>query len=56
MIQVFALAALGVAIGLIAGATLPLLGARFLVGILPVPPVLGVYPTPLLAGGRFTDC
>jgi putative ABC transport system permease protein len=42
----------GILIGLIAGSLLPLLAARFLSAILPVPPVLGIYPGPLgLAAG-----
>ncbi len=48
LIQVMGLSALGVVIGLVAGAALPLLCARFLAGILPVPPVLGLYPAPML--------
>jgi putative ABC transport system permease protein len=47
LIQVLTLAAGGIIIGLAAGALLPLVGARFLTSILPVPPVLGVYPGPL---------
>jgi len=43
LIQVLTLAAGGIVLGLIAGATLPLIGARFLAPILPVPPVLGLY-------------
>jgi putative ABC transport system permease protein len=37
----------GIVVGLIVGATLPLAAARFLSSILPVPPVLGLYPGPL---------
>ena len=47
LIQVLTLAAGGIIIGVIAGALLPLAGARFLAPILPVPPVLGLYPGPL---------
>ena len=48
LIQVLILAAGGILVGVLAGATLPLIAARFLTPILPVPPVLGVYPGPLL--------
>jgi putative ABC transport system permease protein len=52
LIQVLALAVLGIAIGLVVGTILPLLGMVFLKGLLPAPPVLGVYPFPLvLAAG-----
>lgn len=47
LIQVLALAAAGIVAGIFAGALLPLVGARFLSSILPVPPVLGIYPGPL---------
>ncbi len=47
LIQVLALSAGGIALGVAAGAVLPLVGARFLAPILPVPPVLGLYPAPL---------
>ncbi len=53
LLQVLGLAALGIVLGLAAGATLPLVGARFLAGILPVPPVLGVYPAPLLLAAAY---
>ncbi|MDR3531463.1 MAG: FtsX-like permease family protein [Rhodopila sp.] len=48
LIQVLTLSAGGIALGVAAGACLPLLGVRFLAPILPVPPVLGLYPGPLL--------
>jgi putative ABC transport system permease protein len=48
LIQVLALSAAGIAIGVAVGAALPVIGARFLAPILPVPPVLGIYPGPLL--------
>ncbi len=51
--QVLGLALLGILIGLIVGASLPLFGARFLAGILPVPPVLGLYPQPLLLAAAY---
>jgi putative ABC transport system permease protein len=47
LIQVLALAAGGIVLGVAIGATLPLAGAGLLAPILPVPPVLGVYPGPL---------
>lgn len=47
LVQVLTLAVAGIAVGVVAGAALPLAGARFLAPILPVPPVLGVYPGPL---------
>lgn len=53
LIQVLALAAAGIVLGLAAGAGLPLLGSRFLTPILPVPPVLGLYPGPLLLAATY---
>lgn len=53
LIQVMALSLLGIAIGLVAGSVLPLVAARFLSSILPVPPVLGVYPGPLALAAGF---
>jgi putative ABC transport system permease protein len=53
LIQVVTLAAAGIFLGIAVGATLPLLGARFLAPILPVPPVLGVYPGPLLLAATY---
>ncbi|HQT76424.1 MAG: glycosyl transferase family 1 [Rhodospirillales bacterium 20-64-7] len=53
LIQVLALSGAGIAIGLLAGAGLPLFGARFLAAVLPVPPVLGVYPGPLLVAAAY---
>ncbi len=53
LIQVLALAAGGIALGVAAGAIVPLVGARFLAGILPVPPVLGLYPGPLLLAATY---
>jgi putative ABC transport system permease protein len=47
LIQVMTLAAGGIAMGVLAGAVVPLLGARLLTPVLPVPPVLGLYPGPL---------
>ena len=51
-IQVLALAIVGVLIGLVLGAVLPVVLVAWLRDVLPVPPVLGVYPGPLaLAAG-----
>ncbi|MBI0433822.1 ABC transporter permease [Roseomonas sp. KE0001] len=47
LIQVMALAALGIAIGLLAGQGLTLLAARALESVLPVPPRLGFHARPL---------
>jgi putative ABC transport system permease protein len=47
LVQVMALAALGVAIGLVAGAGLPVLATVLLADVLPVPPVVGVFWRPL---------
>jgi putative ABC transport system permease protein len=53
LIQVLALAAAGIVLGVAAGAALPLFGARFLAALLPVPPVLGLYPQPLLLAAAY---
>lgn len=53
LLQVMALAAAGIAAGLVAGAALPLLLANLLAGVLPVPPVAGIYPGPLALAGLF---
>ncbi len=53
LIQVLALAAAGIVIGLLAGTALPLLAIVFLKGLLPVPPVLGIYPAPLLLAAAY---
>jgi putative ABC transport system permease protein len=53
LIQVLALAGAGIALGVAVGATLPLIGARLLTPILPVPPVLGLYPGPLLLAALY---
>jgi putative ABC transport system permease protein len=47
LIQVMALASLGVLAGLVLGAALPPLGAWLLQGVLPVPPVAGPFVAPL---------
>ena len=44
LIQVVALAGVGIVLGLAAGAVLPAAGAWLLKDILPVPPVAGIYP------------
>jgi putative ABC transport system permease protein len=48
LIQVLALALSGIVIGLAVGAVAPLVLATWLKDLLPVPPVLGVYPAPLI--------
>jgi putative ABC transport system permease protein len=53
LIQVMALAAAGIMLGVVLGAALPLFGARFLASILPVPPVLGLYPGPLVLAATY---
>jgi putative ABC transport system permease protein len=53
LIQVMALALGGILAGLVVGAALPVLGASLLQGILPVPPVLGVYPLPLAIAAAY---
>ena len=47
LIQVMALAGLGVLIGVVVGASLPVLATLLLSDVLPVPPVLGFFPRPL---------
>ncbi len=47
MIQLMVLAALGIVAGLVLGAAIPVLAARFLEGVLPVPARIGVFPGPL---------
>ena len=47
LIQVMTLALGGILLGLVVGAALPAVAARLLADILPVPPVLGIYPRPL---------
>jgi putative ABC transport system permease protein len=53
LLQVLVLSAAGIVLGVAAGALLPLAGARFLAPILPVPPVLGLYPGPLLLAAMY---
>jgi putative ABC transport system permease protein len=53
IIQVLALAGCGVLVGLALGATLPAVLAAWLEGVLPVPPVLGIYPGPLALAAAY---
>jgi len=53
LIQVLALSLIGIVIGLAAGIALPLAAMTFLKNMLPVPPVLGVYPAPLLLAAAY---
>jgi putative ABC transport system permease protein len=53
LIQVLALAALGVVAGVAAGGALPVLAAPVLVALLPLPLRLGLYPAPLLLAGGY---
>jgi putative ABC transport system permease protein len=48
LIQVMALACAGIVVGLVAGAALPLAAMGWLKDVLPVPPVSGIYPGPLM--------
>ncbi len=51
--QIGALCVLGIAIGVVAGALLPLLGLWLLGSLLPVPPRVGIYPGPLAMAAAF---
>ena len=53
LVQVLALSIIGIVIGLAAGTALPLMAMTFLKDVLPVPPVLGVYPGPLLLAAAY---
>ena len=53
LVQVMALAVCGVLIGLIVGALLPVALDGWLRNVLPVPPVIGVYPVPLALAACF---
>lgn len=53
LMQVLALAAAGIAIGLAAGFGLTMAGAAALADALPVPPRLGLYPAPLLLAALY---
>ena len=47
LIQVMALSALGILLGVATGAALPVVASGLLRSVLPVPPVVGVFPAPL---------
>jgi putative ABC transport system permease protein len=53
LIQVLTLALAGVAIGLVVGTLLPIALAAWLKDVLPVPPVIGVYPGPLALAAAY---
>ena len=53
LIQVMALAALGVLVGVVLGAALPLAASNMLRDVLPVPPVGGIYPLALAQAAMF---
>lgn len=53
LVQVLALSLLGIAIGIVAGAILPIVAGPLLQDVLPVPPVAGVYPGPLALAALF---
>jgi putative ABC transport system permease protein len=53
LIQVLALASAGILLGLIAAAALPPLAVWLLRDLLPVPPVLGLYPAPLALAAAY---
>ena len=53
LIQVMALAALGVLLGIVIGAALPILASGLLRNVLPVPPVAGIYPLALAEAALF---
>jgi putative ABC transport system permease protein len=52
-IQLAAIAALAIAIGLVLGTGLPWLAATLLADVLPVPPRVGLYPAPLALAALF---
>jgi putative ABC transport system permease protein len=53
LIQVMALACVGIAVGLVAGTALPLAAMGWLRNVLPVPPVSGIYPLPLALAAAY---
>jgi len=53
LIQVLLLSLVGIAIGLVAGTVLPIAGGGLLRDLLPVPPINGVYPVPLLLAATY---
>jgi putative ABC transport system permease protein len=53
LVQVAALALVGIAFGLVVGAALPLAGLKVAAAWLPVRPVAAIYPLPLALGAAF---
>jgi putative ABC transport system permease protein len=53
LVQVAALSLVGIALGIIAGAVLPLAGLKVAAAWLPVQPVAALYPLPLALGAAF---
>ena len=53
LIQVLGLAVCGIAIGLLFGAVAPIALNAWLSGVLPVPPVVGIYPGPLALAAAY---
>ncbi len=52
-IQVGVLAAIGIAVGLVVGAVLPIAAGSLLKDVLPVPPVTGLFAVPLALAGAY---
>ena len=53
LIQMAVLSCVGILVGLLVGATLPLIAGDLLRNVLPVPPVSGVFPVPLALAAIF---
>ena len=53
LVQVLTLSVIGIAIGVVAGAILPIVAGPLLQDVLPVPPVAGIYPGPLALAALF---
>jgi len=53
LIQVLALSVCGILLGLVVGTLLPIALVAWLKDVLPVPPVLGVYPGPVFLAGCY---
>ena len=53
LVQVLVLSVLGIGIGLVAGAVLPIVAGPLLRDVLPVPPVAGIYPASLALAALF---
>lgn len=53
LVEVLALAITGVAVGLTVGAITPIALSSWLKDLLPIPPVVGIYPTPLALAGAY---